>query len=209
MKWKLENVEARAKENPDTFQIPDLRDRQGLEPGMFAKLIFLHGDSGERMWVEVKQRFGPGRYEGVLANNPVVIESLEFGDVLKFEAKNVAEITDPSQAYGYRNLTMNGVELGGMFDAFEIWRPSTPPAEIVIDESSPWFYSAPEEVKKRSRGRSSSIRPPEDGLPPRPGGGPEGPKDWSPRSSRFGARPPSRYDVPRREEPGYEGSSEY
>lgn len=203
MTWKLENVEMRAKENPETFIIPEPYERKGLEPGMFARLIFLQKDSGERMWVEVKRRLGPGRYEGVLANNPVVIDGLEFGQILKFEAKNVADITDRSQMPGHGNHTMNG-----MFDAFEIWKSDAPEREIVADENSMWFWAAPEEVKARSRGRSSSpLRPRDERGMERSGYDrgerSESPKDWSPMRSRFGSRPSSRFSRPPEEGEGY------
>lgn len=200
MKWKLENVETKAKQYPDTFKIPELYERKGLEPGMFAKLIFLQGESGERMWVEVKRRLGPGRYEGVLANSPFSIAGLEFGDILKFEAKNVADIAGPGAASGEANYTMNGV-----FDAFEIWRSDTPRPEVMIDEGDLWYYAAPEEVKKRSRGRAESVQPSErrpfGRSVERPGVERENPKDWSPnRPSRFGGPPRSFFNFPRREE---------
>jgi len=118
------------------------------------------------------------------------------GDVLKFEAKHVADITGPGAASGQANFTMNGV-----FDAFEIWRSDTPRPEVMIDEGDLWYYAAPEDVKKRSRGRAESMRPSERRPFGRPGIERESPKDWSPnRPSRFGGPPRSFFNFPRQEE---------
>lgn len=209
MAWKLENGEARAKESPNSFEIPDREARRNLVPGMFAKLIFLQKDSAEGMWVEVKDVLGPGRYEGVLANNPTLIQGLEFGTVLRFEAKNVVNIEDRGAIF-HPNPT--NYSLDGVFDAFEIWRSDQPRPEVTIEEEDIWYYAAPEEVKKRTRGRgpaqgpSSSIfsRPSEGEGPDRPGSASS--KDWSPnRPSRFGSRPSSGFNRPRGDEPRYGG----
>jgi hypothetical protein len=94
---RLLNVEKRNKRNPDTFPIPELEDRTSLTPGDFAKLHFMMGNGqsenerpGERMWVEVISRRND-TYMGVLSNDPTVLD-LEYGDLISFTAKHVADI---------------------------------------------------------------------------------------------------------------------
>lgn len=192
MTWKLENVEIKNREHPDTFEIPPDYIRDGLIPGDFVKLIFIQKspEAGERMWVEVKRALKKG-YEGVLANHPVVIEDLQYGDIVKFEAKHVADVT----AHGSEsrpNFTMNGTS-----EAFEMWRSNEPARETVIDENDLWFHAAPEEVKQRSRGRGRSGSPfaarsempgiERRGFPEREPG-----REMGPFSSRFSRRPDPR-----------------
>jgi hypothetical protein len=84
---RLINVEKRAKDNPKTFEIPDLLERQNLKMGHFAKLIF---NDKERMWVKVTEVL-EGSYVGTLANEPVVVK-MKFGDRVEFEPKHIADI---------------------------------------------------------------------------------------------------------------------
>lgn len=194
MTWKLDNVEALNKKHPDTFEIPPDYIRDGLIPGDFVKLVFIqeNPEAGERMWVEVKRVLKKG-YEGVLANRPTMIDGLEFGDVVKFEPKHVADV-QPHSSANQQNYTMNGVS-----EAFEMWRSSEPRSEVVVDESDMWFHAAPEAVKQRSRGRGRSGSPlaprsempgiERRGLPEREPG-----REMGPFSSRFARRPDPRED---------------
>lgn len=86
---------------PETFWIPDLVDREGLQPGDLAKLIFrISVDnlkepvSVERMWVLVRERI-PGGYLGVLDNDPGAIaenDELWSRVELPFAARHVINI---------------------------------------------------------------------------------------------------------------------
>ena len=99
--WCLDDGEEYHRAAPDTFQIPDRKAREGLEPGDLAKLIFrisVDDPEGpvavERMWVIVRERVSGG-YLGVLDNNPEAIEpNDEFwsGVELPFEPQHVIDI---------------------------------------------------------------------------------------------------------------------
>jgi len=85
---KLTDVVERHKAAPDTFEIPSFTERVTIKPGSFAKLIF---NDQERMWVEVTKTDEAGNYEGVLNNNPVVV-NMKLGDKVKFTERNVCDI---------------------------------------------------------------------------------------------------------------------
>jgi hypothetical protein len=89
--YVLEDVEARSKADPKKFQIAALADRESLRVGDFAKLVFIQKtchEQGERMWVEVTE-VESDHYHGVLANQPLYLTNVEFGDQISFEAKHV------------------------------------------------------------------------------------------------------------------------
>ncbi len=89
----IDGVERNA-ENPDTFEIPTLEERLAVQPGDYAKVGFECEDQdlgGERMWVQV-ERIEDGQWIGTLANDPMVIPSLRFGDEVRFEAKHIIGI---------------------------------------------------------------------------------------------------------------------
>lgn len=79
--WRLLDATAVHREYPDSFEIPDVRIRNALAVGDFAKLMFSIGiadDSGgvevvERMWVVVCENAGD-RYFGLLDNEPDCID---------------------------------------------------------------------------------------------------------------------------------------
>lgn len=99
--WCLEDGEARHREAPDTFWLPELERREALQPGDLAKLVFrISVDSEEqpvtveRMWVLVRERIGL-HYLGVLANDPCSIEEndqLWRGVEFPFEPRHVIDI---------------------------------------------------------------------------------------------------------------------
>jgi hypothetical protein len=99
--WCLEDGEEYHREAPDTFWIPELEAREGLQPGDLAKLIFRisidnpeEPVSVERMWVLVREII-PGGYLGILDNDPDAIEeNKEFwsGIELPFEPRHVINI---------------------------------------------------------------------------------------------------------------------
>jgi hypothetical protein len=88
---RLANVEQRNEETNGKFWIPPLQERQSLEPGDYAKVIFA-GEPGERMWVKITALLAGLRYLGVLSNTPVVTSEFTMGDKLEFGAENVCEI---------------------------------------------------------------------------------------------------------------------
>ena len=52
LNYRLQDGEALDKAHPQTFEIPDRDDRDGLEPGAMVKLMFLSPDGGSssHMW---------------------------------------------------------------------------------------------------------------------------------------------------------------
>lgn len=98
--WSLVDGEARAKEHPGTFEIPPRKEREQLQPGYFAKLIFVTPQMvaqnvGERMWVRVLERKTGASgvyYRGQLDNSPGLVSGIKAGDELQFEPKNVIDI---------------------------------------------------------------------------------------------------------------------
>lgn len=93
MSYTLLDGEARNREYPDTFEIPSEAQRTTLVAGDLVKLCFKPGgppfEGGERMWVMVTEVVTRGRYVGSLDNDPVVIQGLDLGDRVEFEAKHV------------------------------------------------------------------------------------------------------------------------
>lgn len=101
--WRLADVEERASAAPDTFAIPPRAERESLQPGDLAKLVFLDGEpvggpfggpGGERMWVLVGATEG-GRYAGTLRNRPVVVRGLALDDEVRFGPEHVADFERP------------------------------------------------------------------------------------------------------------------
>lgn len=98
--WCLEDGEERHREAVTTFWIPPLDQREGLQPGDYAKLIFRIAIAGpdepaavERMWVVVRERLAEG-YLGILDNDPDAIEEndeLWSGIELPFAARHVID----------------------------------------------------------------------------------------------------------------------
>jgi hypothetical protein len=99
--WCLEDGEELQREAPETFWLPELKDRQSLHPGDLVKLIFRISVDNEdepvaveRMWVIVRERVGE-QYLGILDNDPYAIEENEelwSGVELPFSPRHVIDI---------------------------------------------------------------------------------------------------------------------
>lgn len=98
-KMHLANAVERNKRNRETFSIPSAQQRNMLQPGEYAQLIF-EGDefqeedpqfTGERMWVKVLKREGKGDF-GELANDSVFFPDLCFGKKIHFLPKHIIDI---------------------------------------------------------------------------------------------------------------------
>lgn len=97
--WILVDAVEHAAANPRSFFIPDAHEREGLQPGDVAKLLFAVGApapdevaiAGERMWVEVTDR-APGGYVGRLTNVPVLVTDLAQGARVEFEPRHVIQV---------------------------------------------------------------------------------------------------------------------
>ena len=103
--WELESAEARHAADPETFWIPPRAQRDGLQPGDGAKLLFQIASAGssgvERMWVIVRRRMGDG-YVGVLDSTPTSTDaasSLVRGRMVVFAPEHVAAISVPTREY--------------------------------------------------------------------------------------------------------------
>ena len=110
--WELRSAEESHQQNPDTFWIPPLEERQNLGRGQAARLIFdiesTNEDGGvevqgERMWVIVSERHGDF-YIGILDDQPASIVSSEetylcFGAEVPFLPEHVIDIAEPPPEY--------------------------------------------------------------------------------------------------------------
>lgn len=94
MPWKLDNAETRHRKHPVTYDIPTKAERNSLKKGQAAKVVFIGRFGGERMWVEVVEVLGEGKYRGILANLPLCVPGLSMGDRVDFEAKHVIDINE-------------------------------------------------------------------------------------------------------------------
>lgn len=86
--YHLTNIEDRHRNNPATFDMPSLTDRQSLQPGDWAKVIV---DDMERLWVLVTGKTGL-RYRATVLQVPVTVQ-LEKDDEIDFGPEHVADIT--------------------------------------------------------------------------------------------------------------------
>ena len=97
MSYKLINGIERHNESPETFEIPSAGEIQSLHEGSLVKLGFEEDGSGaERMWVEVKS-IQDNVLEGVLDNDPTLIQSIKAGDSLSFRNENILAIWHENQ----------------------------------------------------------------------------------------------------------------
>lgn len=94
--WCLADAEDIHREHPETFHIPDLGERQSLEPGDFAQLVFeIDNNDGpdERMWAIVREIVAGG-YIGMLNNEPATItenDELWVGTEFAFEYRHIID----------------------------------------------------------------------------------------------------------------------
>jgi hypothetical protein len=108
--WELESAEARHAASPDTFWIPPRAQREGLQPGDGAKLLFQITSAGntgvergvERLWVIVRRRV-EGLYVAVLDSTPSSTDpstsSLVRECVVVFAPEHVADVSTPTRQY--------------------------------------------------------------------------------------------------------------
>jgi hypothetical protein len=90
----LGDAEALHQAAPRSFFIPSRAERDSLQAGDLAKLLFEVAGPGpgmpgaERMWVEVTGRDTSG-YTGVLASTPTVITTIQQGGTIRFGPEHV------------------------------------------------------------------------------------------------------------------------
>ena len=100
--YSLMDGERQSELYPESFEIPEWRERASIKPRTFVKLGFevenkaTGRPSGERMWVKVlSQSKTTGRYTGTLANQPLFIGGLKFGNRVRFSARHIIDIQPP------------------------------------------------------------------------------------------------------------------
>lgn len=101
----MEDGEEYHRNAPNTFWIPELSERQQLQPGDLVKLIFQiaiddpeNDVAVERMWVIVRERVPEG-YLGILDNEPSSIDENDqfwLGTEVPFQPKHIINIDDPN-----------------------------------------------------------------------------------------------------------------
>ena len=110
--WQLRSGEESHRQHSDSFWLPPLEQRQALQRGQSARLIFdIEGEDddgtvevqGERMWVVVAEQVGDA-YIGILDNQPACLEPadgvyLRFGAEVPFRAEHVIDIGQPPAEY--------------------------------------------------------------------------------------------------------------
>jgi hypothetical protein len=110
--WQLRSGEDSHRQNPQTFQLPPLGQRQSLTRGQAAKLILdieTEDESGktvitgERMWVIVAERIG-GLCIGILDSQPTCMTLddtayLRFGAEIPFGPEHSTDIAAPPTSY--------------------------------------------------------------------------------------------------------------
>ena len=97
--WKLEDVEAAARQKPGSFFIPSEMERHTQKVGDEVRLHFLltppssDRPRAERMWVEITAvQPGGCKYTGTLESQPVHIAGLNAGDIIQFAPRHIARI---------------------------------------------------------------------------------------------------------------------
>lgn len=101
--YALINAEVMAKFHPETFEIPDLHEREDVLPSQHVRVGFRcvpgmsDHPSVERMWVRVsrmERKDGKVRYAGVLDNEPAVFPRsvLKHGDRVDFGPEHILSI---------------------------------------------------------------------------------------------------------------------
>jgi hypothetical protein len=110
--WELRSAEEAHRQNPASFWIPALTDRQNLQKGQAAKLIFdiegVNEDGtielqGERIWVIVAERYHDF-YIGILDDQPASVEQndktyLCFGAEIPFLPEHIIDLAQPPEDY--------------------------------------------------------------------------------------------------------------
>ena len=92
----LESGLAQHQAYPESFEIPDEKEKKRLRPGDTAKLMWtVRGLPGERMWVEILERRGD-RCVGRLKNSPLFVY-LQAGELVSFDIDDIIDCHGPDQ----------------------------------------------------------------------------------------------------------------
>jgi len=85
---QLVNAQEMAKAHPETFSAPDTEELGNVKIGSSVKVCI---NDQERLWVEVTAIDG-GQLKGKIDNCPVVINDVQFGDLISFRKENIYDI---------------------------------------------------------------------------------------------------------------------
>ena len=116
--WELRSAEASHLKNPESFWIPLLDERQNIQRGQLARLIFdieVENEAGapeivgERMWVMVSEAL-PDGFIGLLDNQPACCDVdsnfyLSFGAEIPFQVGDIIDIMNPEQEHADWHLS--------------------------------------------------------------------------------------------------------
>lgn len=85
---QLVDAQQMAKTYPKTFSAPDMQDLDGVKVGDSVKICV---NNKERLWVQVTEILG-SNLKGTIDNNPIVIDDVNYGDVINFKKENIYDI---------------------------------------------------------------------------------------------------------------------
>lgn len=88
--YKLKSGTKANRKSPESFWVPTEAEKDAINPGDYVKLMFKDSSGTERMWVLVVET--GDEMKGTLANGPVFVDSVEFGEVVTFKRKHVIDI---------------------------------------------------------------------------------------------------------------------
>ena len=88
--YYLIDCELRNKQFPDSFFLPEHNEIASIKPGDCVQLIF---NDKERMWVQVTHR-DKDNFEGTLSSFPLIIDTVQFGDIITFKTKYICQVED-------------------------------------------------------------------------------------------------------------------
>ncbi len=97
--FRLGDAELLHQQNPRTFFIPSRAEREAVQPGDQARLLFEivdpapGGPTGERMWVQVVESEA-GAYVGRLDAQPAVLRSIGPGSRIEFGPEHILTLMD-------------------------------------------------------------------------------------------------------------------
>ena len=63
-----------------------------IKVGDNVKIAFIDGDETEHMWVEITKVVDKDNFEGVLNNDPIVVQNIEIGDPVKVNRSQIEQL---------------------------------------------------------------------------------------------------------------------
>lgn len=75
-------------ENPKTFHIPSVEEKQSLTVGDYVKVGFQSKYGTERMWLQIEEIAYP-KFHGKLNNDPVITKDIKIDDMFEVTADHI------------------------------------------------------------------------------------------------------------------------